>query len=112
MAHGGQVLLSLATAERVREALPPHAGLRDLGSHRLKDLQQPEQIFQLFHPALRAETQLALAEGLRIGIEPARVGCETRVDLLILFSRRVGLERQHVATAIDDGELVDQPFKL
>jgi hypothetical protein len=43
-AHGGQVLLSSATAE-VREALPAAAGLRDLGEHRLKDLQRPERLF-------------------------------------------------------------------
>jgi len=36
-AHGGQVLLSSATAELVREALPAAADLRDLGDHRLKD---------------------------------------------------------------------------
>jgi class 3 adenylate cyclase len=48
-AHGGQVLLSSATAE-VREALPAAAGLRDLGEHRLKDLQRPERLFQLVAP--------------------------------------------------------------
>jgi predicted ATPase len=41
------VLLSLATEELVREELPPDAALRDLGTHRLKDLSLPEQIFQL-----------------------------------------------------------------
>jgi predicted ATPase/class 3 adenylate cyclase len=45
--HGGQVLLSLASAELVREHLPPDATLHDLGIHRLKDLGLPEQIFQL-----------------------------------------------------------------
>jgi predicted ATPase/class 3 adenylate cyclase len=53
-AHGGQVVLSEATAALVREALPPGAGLRDLGAHRLKDLQQPERVAQLTHPALPA----------------------------------------------------------
>jgi class 3 adenylate cyclase len=33
-AHGGQVLLSSATVELVREALPVAVGLRDLGEHR------------------------------------------------------------------------------
>ncbi|MGH7318114.1 MAG: ATP-binding protein, partial [Candidatus Rokuibacteriota bacterium] len=51
-AHGGQVLLSSATAELVREALPAAAGLRDLGEHRLKDLQRPERLFQLVAPGL------------------------------------------------------------
>ena len=40
--HGGQVLVSAATA-----ALLGTAGLRDLGLHRLKDLSAPEHIYQL-----------------------------------------------------------------
>jgi len=52
--HGDQILLSLATAELVREHLPPDAELRDLGTHRLKDLSRPEQIFQLATPDLPA----------------------------------------------------------
>jgi predicted ATPase/class 3 adenylate cyclase len=50
--HGGQILLSLATEQLVREQLPPDAALRDLGVHRLKDLSLPEQIFQLLAPDL------------------------------------------------------------
>jgi ATP/maltotriose-dependent transcriptional regulator MalT/class 3 adenylate cyclase len=45
--HGGQVLLSQATQALLREQLPRDAELHDLGTHRLKDLIQPEQIFQL-----------------------------------------------------------------
>ena len=40
--HGGQVLVSASTAELVGTA-----GLRDLGYHRLKDLSEPERIYQL-----------------------------------------------------------------
>ena len=40
--HGGQTLVSSATA-----ALAPEAVLEDLGSHRLKDLTAPERIYQL-----------------------------------------------------------------
>jgi predicted ATPase/class 3 adenylate cyclase len=50
--HGGQILLSLATEQLVREDLPPEATLRDLGIHRLKDLSLPERIFQLVAPDL------------------------------------------------------------
>jgi predicted ATPase/class 3 adenylate cyclase len=50
--HGGQILLSLATEQLVREQLPPEVALRDLGVHRLKDLSLPEQIFQLVAPGL------------------------------------------------------------
>ena len=42
LAHGGQVLLSAATAALVGDAL-----LRDLGRHRLKDFDAPAQLFQL-----------------------------------------------------------------
>ena len=46
-AHGGQVLLSGATAELLWQSLPYGVRLRDLGAHRLKDLGRPEQLFQL-----------------------------------------------------------------
>jgi class 3 adenylate cyclase len=55
VAHGGQVLLFQAVHDVVREALPANVSLRDLGSHRLKDLQQPEHVFQLLHPDLPAD---------------------------------------------------------
>jgi predicted ATPase/class 3 adenylate cyclase len=53
--HGGQILLSAVVAELTSERLPEGAGLRDLGDHRLKDLFQPERIFQLVHPALPSD---------------------------------------------------------
>ena len=45
--HGGQVLVSSTTAALLRDALPEGARFQDLGTHRLKDLGRPEQIFQL-----------------------------------------------------------------
>jgi predicted ATPase len=54
-AHGGQTVLSEAVAVLVRDALPGGAGLRDLGAHRLKDLQRPERVAQLVHPNLPAD---------------------------------------------------------
>jgi predicted ATPase/class 3 adenylate cyclase len=53
--HGGQILLSAATAALVMDQLPDGTTLRDLGEHRLKDLGRPEHIFQLLHPGLLAE---------------------------------------------------------
>ncbi|HEX9440978.1 MAG TPA: AAA family ATPase, partial [Roseiflexaceae bacterium] len=53
--HGGQILISLATTELVRDHLPPEVALRDLGTHRLKDLTRPEQIFQLMVADLPSE---------------------------------------------------------
>ncbi len=53
-AHGGQVLLSSATAELV-PALTDGVALRDLGRHRLKDLARPERIFQVVVDGLPSE---------------------------------------------------------
>ena len=53
--HGGQVLLSLPVEELVRENLPPEAGLKDLGVHRLHDLASPEQVYQVLSPNLPAD---------------------------------------------------------
>src|SRR5918998_475514 len=50
--HGGQVLLSLAVQQLARNALPEGCSLRDLGEHRLRDLLEPERVFQLLHPDL------------------------------------------------------------
>jgi predicted ATPase/class 3 adenylate cyclase/DNA-binding CsgD family transcriptional regulator len=55
LAHGGQVLLSAATRILVEDVVPGGAGFADLGSHALKGLDRPEQIFQLTHPALRTD---------------------------------------------------------
>jgi predicted ATPase/class 3 adenylate cyclase/Tfp pilus assembly protein PilF len=53
--HGGQILLSLATRELVRDRLPDESGLRDLGERRLKDLSSPEHVFQITASGLRSE---------------------------------------------------------
>jgi predicted ATPase/class 3 adenylate cyclase len=51
--HGGQILLSAATYELVRDHLPAGVIIRDLGEHRLKDLIRSERIFQLGAADLR-----------------------------------------------------------
>lgn len=55
IAHGGQVLLSGATAELVRDLLPGGCSLLDLGEHRLKDLSQPEHVFQVSAEGLESD---------------------------------------------------------
>lgn len=47
LAHGGQILLSNATAELVRSELPPGVALRDMQAHRLKGLPNPETVWQV-----------------------------------------------------------------
>ena len=51
-AHGGQVVLSDATRLLAQARLPAGVSVRDLGLHRLKDLQLPERIYQLAVPGL------------------------------------------------------------
>jgi predicted ATPase/class 3 adenylate cyclase/tetratricopeptide (TPR) repeat protein len=55
IAHGGQTILSQATADLVRDHLPDDVTLKDLGAHRLKDLARPEQIYQVAVPAVPDE---------------------------------------------------------
>jgi predicted ATPase/class 3 adenylate cyclase/DNA-binding CsgD family transcriptional regulator len=54
-AHGGQIVLSRATEELVRDALPAEVALVDLGEHRLRDLSRPERVFQVVAAGLRRE---------------------------------------------------------
>jgi predicted ATPase len=51
--HGGQVLISSATHALVGGSLPGGVELRDLGEHRLKDLEHPEHLWQLVIPGVR-----------------------------------------------------------
>ena len=59
--HGGQILLSRTTRELLGSRLPSGVSLLDLGEHRLKDVAQPERLFQVVaaglpddFPALRS----------------------------------------------------------
>lgn len=54
-AHGGQVLISAATAELVAHSLPDGVTLRDLGMHTLKDMPSPLRLVQLEIAGLRSE---------------------------------------------------------
>ncbi len=60
VAHGGQVLVSESAAALVRSSLGEGVSLLDLGSHRLKDLGQPERIYQ------------AAADGLETDFPPLK----------------------------------------
>src|SRR5579863_8316382 len=53
--HGGQVLISGAVVDALHDALPSDGILIDLGLRRLKDLTQPEQVWQLVVAGLPRE---------------------------------------------------------
>ncbi len=46
-AHGGQIVLSHATAGVIEDSEPAEVGLRDLGEHYLKDIPRPQRLFQI-----------------------------------------------------------------
>ncbi|HJQ29960.1 MAG TPA: adenylate/guanylate cyclase domain-containing protein, partial [Rubrobacter sp.] len=71
-AHGGQVLLSAATHEMVRDQLPEEVSLRDMGEQRLKDLLRPERIFQLTASGLPSEFPPLRTLGATINNLPAQ----------------------------------------
>jgi class 3 adenylate cyclase len=52
-AYGGQILLSNATAELVRNELPENVSLQDMREHRLKGLPRPERLWQVIAPGLQ-----------------------------------------------------------
>ena len=53
--HGGQVLLTQATYDLVRDELGAEEELCDLGEHRLKDLARPERVYQVVAPDLERD---------------------------------------------------------
>ena len=53
--HGGQILLSGSAAVLVERSLPEGVTLRELGRHRLKDLEEPERLVQVVHYDLPAD---------------------------------------------------------
>ena len=54
-AHGGQVLVTKATRDLVLAYLGGGLGFKDLGEHHLRDITEPERIYQLTHPDLPRE---------------------------------------------------------
>jgi predicted ATPase/class 3 adenylate cyclase len=50
--HGGQVLVSQASAQLAQDPLPSSLALKELGRYRLRDLLEPERVFQLLIPGL------------------------------------------------------------
>ena len=50
--HGTQILLTEVVERLVAGSLPDEVTLRPLGGHRLRDLHEPEEVFQVLSPGL------------------------------------------------------------
>jgi predicted ATPase/class 3 adenylate cyclase len=94
--HGGQILLSAVTAVLARDRLPPNVELIDLGLHRLRDLDRPEQIYQL------------AAEDLPRDFPPLRSLNSRRTNLPIQLTSFVGRGKEvaEVEALVERGRLV------
>jgi class 3 adenylate cyclase len=53
--HGGQIIVSSATAQLLKDDAPSGVRFEDLGAHELKDLDVPEHVFQVRHADLTGE---------------------------------------------------------
>jgi predicted ATPase/class 3 adenylate cyclase len=85
--HGGQVLLSAVATALTRDRLPHGVELLDLGSHRLRDLDRPEQVFQV------------AAADLQRNFPPLRSLSTRRSNLPVPLTSFVG--RQHELAEVD-----------
>ena len=80
--HGGQVLVTKSTRDLVDGRLGGGFGLKRLGEFRLRDLSQPELIYQLTHAGLPAE------------FPPIRTVAERPGNLPLPVSSFIGRERE------------------
>src|SRR6266536_2006148 len=91
-AHGGQVLVTRATRDLAGGRLGGGFGLKRLGEFRLRDLAEPELIYQLTHAGLPAD------------FPPIRTLAERTGNLPVPVSSFIGRERELEQTAAALGE--------
>ena len=96
IAHGGQIICSTVAAVLARDGLPESIELVDLGSHRLRDIDRPEQIYQV------------VVGDLDRDFPPLRSLSTRRSNLPVQLTSFVGRERElaEVATLIERHRLV------
>lgn len=86
--HGGQILLSAATRDIAVGALSTDVETMDLGFHRLRGIEAPEQIFEVRHPDLADET------GAPRAFPPLRTSDALRSNLPIYSTTFIGRNRE------------------
>jgi YVTN family beta-propeller protein len=103
-ASGGQILVSSATRDLVGDGTVADVSFRDLGEHRLKDIDRPQRVFQVVIPGLAddfpplrvvepaqvlpvggREDELAAAAEAAVGNEERRIRLSRRGRLLAVL---------------------------
>ena len=116
--HGGQVLVSDATAGLVADRLPEGADLVDLGTHRLRDLGRPVRVWQLVHPDVRSSFPAlrsldAFPNNLPVQLTPligrehevGAVGRRLGEDRLVTLTGSGGVGKTRLALAVAAAEV-------
>jgi len=95
-AHGGQVLVTRATRDLVQGRLGGGFGLKRLGEFRLRDLAEPELVYQLTHADLPAD------------FPPIRTLAQRTSNLPVPVSSFIGRDREleQAAAALSQARLV------
>lgn len=94
--HGGQVLVTEPAVAQARELLPAEIELVDLGSHRLRDIREPEHLYQVAAP------------GLATSFAPLKTVAGDRAPLPVPVTRLIGREddMKKVIEAVESCRLV------
>ncbi|HEV7757338.1 MAG TPA: adenylate/guanylate cyclase domain-containing protein, partial [Acidimicrobiales bacterium] len=90
--HGGQILVSDISAALLRTG-PSPVGLTDLGSQRLRDLDDPERVWQVLHPDLAG--RFPPVRGLDAGANNLPVPRSSLIGRDRDVARVIELLRQH-----------------
>ena len=86
--HGEQVVLSDVTRALLAGGLPEGVATRDLGSHRMKDIEHPEHLHDLIVDGLPAEfPPLRSLEGRRTNLPPLRTSFVGRAREILEVGR-------------------------
>jgi predicted ATPase/class 3 adenylate cyclase len=80
--HGGQILASAVAAVLARDRLPTAVDFVDLGSHRLRDIDRPEQVYQV------------TVDDLQRSFPPLRSLSTRRSNLPLALTSFVGREKE------------------
>ncbi|HWH24901.1 MAG TPA: adenylate/guanylate cyclase domain-containing protein, partial [Candidatus Limnocylindria bacterium] len=114
--HGGQVLVSQTARELIGSELPAGTRLVDLGEHRLKDLAEPQRIFQVAADGLPADfpplrtldarpnnlpRQLTTFVGREAAVAEARAALQAAPMLTLTGPGGVGKTRLSIEIASD-----------